>query len=219
MDLRPCSLLLHWTLVVALALLAQEVLAQHIYTNTWAVLVPAGPQEADRLARKHGFLNLGPVSPLLPSPYGSGVFCHLCCGLGRHWAGPWSWLGGCSFWQQSCCVRTRLLQPSSIRCVDSRVVISWTELGPSPASGMVWWHGTAQHTLPAGGGRRKSPSQCEKIVSAVHWWRRGGLPVPDGAPPSELPQRGTALAQLERQQHLLGVPRAGGLTVAMCPWP
>ncbi|NXJ95285.1 FURIN protein, partial [Corythaixoides concolor] len=61
MDLRPCSLLLLWTLVVALALLAREVVAQHIYTNTWAVLVPAGPQEADRLARKHGFLNLGPI--------------------------------------------------------------------------------------------------------------------------------------------------------------
>ncbi|NXH62046.1 FURIN protein, partial [Rhabdornis inornatus] len=61
MDLRPYSLLLLWTLVVALTLLDQEVLAQHIYTNTWAVLVPAGPQEADRLARKHGFLNLGPI--------------------------------------------------------------------------------------------------------------------------------------------------------------
>ncbi|NXL27817.1 FURIN protein, partial [Glaucidium brasilianum] len=61
MDLRPRSLLLLWTLVVALALLAQEVLDQRIYTNTWAVLVPAGPQEADRLARKHGFLNLGPI--------------------------------------------------------------------------------------------------------------------------------------------------------------
>lgn len=65
MDLRPCTLLLLWTLVVALTLLDQDVLAQHIYTNTWAVLVPAGPQEADRLARKHGFLNLGPVSLLL----------------------------------------------------------------------------------------------------------------------------------------------------------
>ncbi|NXF91943.1 FURIN protein, partial [Eubucco bourcierii] len=61
MDLRPCSLLLLCTLVVTLALLAQEVLAQRIYTNTWAVLVPAGPREADRLARKHGFLNLGPI--------------------------------------------------------------------------------------------------------------------------------------------------------------
>lgn len=80
MDLRPCSLLLLWTLVVALTLLDQEVLAQHIYTNTWAVLVPAGPQEADRLARKHGFLNLGPVSLLLPSSHGTSVFCH---GLAR----------------------------------------------------------------------------------------------------------------------------------------
>lgn len=76
MDLRPCSLLLLWTLVVALALLAQEVLAQRIYTNTWAVLVPAGPQEADRLARKHGFLNLGLVSPQLHFPHGSGWLCH-----------------------------------------------------------------------------------------------------------------------------------------------
>lgn len=83
MDLRPCSLLLLWTLMVALALLAQEVLPQRIYTNTWAVLVPAGPREADRLARKHGFLNLGPVSPLLPSPHRSGVLCRLCCCLGR----------------------------------------------------------------------------------------------------------------------------------------
>ncbi|KAM6119639.1 LOW QUALITY PROTEIN: furin [Pterocles gutturalis] len=60
MDLRPRSLPLLWTLVVAVALLAREVLAQRIYTNTWAVLVPAGPQEAERLARKHGFLN-GPI--------------------------------------------------------------------------------------------------------------------------------------------------------------
>uniref|UniRef100_A0A8C4JNH8 furin n=1 Tax=Dromaius novaehollandiae TaxID=8790 RepID=A0A8C4JNH8_DRONO len=68
MDLRPCSLLLLWTLVVALALLAREVLAQRVYTNTWAVLVPAGPREADRLAEKHGFLNLGPVSAPSLSP-------------------------------------------------------------------------------------------------------------------------------------------------------
>lgn len=83
MDLRPCALLLLWTLVVALTLLDQEVLAQHIYTNTWAVLVPAGPQEADRLARKHGFLNLGPVSlpPMLSFPCcqpGTGRCAWLC---------------------------------------------------------------------------------------------------------------------------------------------
>ncbi|XP_025068263.1 furin isoform X2 [Alligator sinensis] len=61
MDLWPRLLLLLWTLVTALALLAQEVLMQRVYTNTWAVQVPAGPREADRLARKHGFLNLGPI--------------------------------------------------------------------------------------------------------------------------------------------------------------
>lgn len=214
MDLRPCSLLLLWTLVVALALLAQEVLAQHIYINTWAVLIPAGPQEADRLARKHGFLNLGPVSPPLPSPRRNSVLCWLCRSLGGCWAWPWSQLGGCSFWQQSHCVCAHSLQPSSIRCIDSRVVISWMELGPSPASGTVWWH-----ALPAGGGRRKSPSQHEKIGTAVRWWRRGGLPVPDGAPRSKLPQCGTASAQPGQQQHLLGVPRARGLTAAACPWP
>ncbi|XP_061450800.1 furin [Rhineura floridana] len=57
MDLKPPLLLWWWTLTAALV--AREVLGQHLYTNTWAVLVPAGPQEAERLARKHGFLNLG----------------------------------------------------------------------------------------------------------------------------------------------------------------
>ncbi|KAF7239569.1 Furin [Varanus komodoensis] len=61
MDLRPPVLLLWWALMVAVDFLAREVLSQHIYTNTWAVLVPAGPQEAERLARKHGFLYLGPI--------------------------------------------------------------------------------------------------------------------------------------------------------------
>uniref|UniRef100_A0A8D0E246 furin n=1 Tax=Salvator merianae TaxID=96440 RepID=A0A8D0E246_SALMN len=59
MDLRPRLLLLCWTLVAVLALLLRGVLSQRIYTNTWAVQVPAGPQAAEQLARKHGFLNLG----------------------------------------------------------------------------------------------------------------------------------------------------------------
>ncbi|XP_063170375.1 furin [Candoia aspera] len=61
MDLRLPLLLLWWTLTAPLALLASEGLSQHIYTNTWAVLVPAGLQEAERMARKHGFCNLGPI--------------------------------------------------------------------------------------------------------------------------------------------------------------
>lgn len=60
MDLRPPLLLLLWTL--ALGLLAGDVAGQHVYTNTWAARVPAGPEEVERLARKHGFVNFGPVS-------------------------------------------------------------------------------------------------------------------------------------------------------------
>lgn len=35
---------------------------QALYTNTWAVRVPAGPEAAAKLARKHGFVNFGQVS-------------------------------------------------------------------------------------------------------------------------------------------------------------
>uniref|UniRef100_A0A8D0GT42 furin n=1 Tax=Sphenodon punctatus TaxID=8508 RepID=A0A8D0GT42_SPHPU len=41
------------------ALLAREVLGHRLYTNKWAVMIPAGPREADRLAKKHDFTNLG----------------------------------------------------------------------------------------------------------------------------------------------------------------
>uniref|UniRef100_A0A8C6YDG2 Tyrosine-protein kinase n=1 Tax=Naja naja TaxID=35670 RepID=A0A8C6YDG2_NAJNA len=61
MDRRLSLLLFWWAMTVPLALLVSEGLSQHIYTNTWAVLVPAGLQEAERMARKHGFLNLGPI--------------------------------------------------------------------------------------------------------------------------------------------------------------
>lgn len=62
MDWRLSLLLFWWAMTLPLTLLVSEGLSQHIYTNTWAVLVPAGLQEAERMARKHGFLNLGPVS-------------------------------------------------------------------------------------------------------------------------------------------------------------
>lgn len=137
MDLRPCSLLLLWTLLVALVLLAQEVLAQRIYTNTWAVLVPAGPQEADRLARKHGFLNLGPVSPSLPPPHRSSV----PAGSAAVWAGAglsptaggWLCLGGRA--PVFVLVHCSRLAPTVV------VVAGW---GRSlPISDTAWWHGTA----------------------------------------------------------------------------
>uniref|UniRef100_A0A8C7W723 Furin (paired basic amino acid cleaving enzyme) b n=1 Tax=Oncorhynchus mykiss TaxID=8022 RepID=A0A8C7W723_ONCMY len=34
---------------------------EEVYTNTWAVHIEGGPQEADRIARKHGFINHGNV--------------------------------------------------------------------------------------------------------------------------------------------------------------
>ncbi|KAM9070591.1 furin isoform X1 [Sarcophilus harrisii] len=58
MELRPW---LQWTVVATLILLVGEALTQKVYTNTWAVLIPGGLTEADRVARKHGFLNLGPI--------------------------------------------------------------------------------------------------------------------------------------------------------------
>ncbi|XP_069818550.1 proprotein convertase subtilisin/kexin type 4 isoform X2 [Dendropsophus ebraccatus] len=36
-------------------------LALRVYTNSWAVKVPGGPEEADRIARKYGFINKGQV--------------------------------------------------------------------------------------------------------------------------------------------------------------
>lgn len=62
MELRPWLL---WVVAAAgaLVLLAADARAQKVYTNTWAVHIPGGPAVADRLARKHGFLNLGQVGP------------------------------------------------------------------------------------------------------------------------------------------------------------
>jgi len=40
--------------------------AEQVYTNTWAVHIPGGPEEADRIASKHDFFNHGHVSNKLP---------------------------------------------------------------------------------------------------------------------------------------------------------
>lgn len=36
--------------------------ARSIFTNHWAVRIPGGPEEAETLAAKYGFANLGQVS-------------------------------------------------------------------------------------------------------------------------------------------------------------
>lgn len=52
-------------LVTLLTLLTAEVtpsLAQKVYTNTWAVHISGGEEEANRVAQKYGFINHGNVS-------------------------------------------------------------------------------------------------------------------------------------------------------------
>ena len=54
----------HWLLVMV----AVGVLLEHsscgdlVYSNSWAVEIGGGDAEADSIARKHGFTNLGRVS-------------------------------------------------------------------------------------------------------------------------------------------------------------
>ena len=62
--LRLVELLLGPLLVLLLAGLGTA-LGQKVYTNTWAVHISGGPEEADRIASKHGFINYGHVSRLL----------------------------------------------------------------------------------------------------------------------------------------------------------
>lgn len=63
MELRPWLL---WVVAAAgpLVLLAADAHGQKVFTNTWAVHIPGGPAVADRVARKHGFLNQGQVGVL-----------------------------------------------------------------------------------------------------------------------------------------------------------
>ncbi|KAM6961384.1 LOW QUALITY PROTEIN: furin (paired basic amino acid cleaving enzyme) b [Aplochiton taeniatus] len=61
MDAR-LALLQLWTLSVLLTTAAwKRTDAGDVYTNTWAVHIRGGPEEADRIARKHGFVNHGNV--------------------------------------------------------------------------------------------------------------------------------------------------------------
>ncbi|XP_029953176.1 furin-1-like [Salarias fasciatus] len=53
--------LLFGLLLVLLLSGLEPVLGEKIYTNTWAVHIPGGQEEADRIAGKHGFINHGHV--------------------------------------------------------------------------------------------------------------------------------------------------------------
>ncbi|XP_037611019.1 furin (paired basic amino acid cleaving enzyme) a [Sebastes umbrosus] len=58
--LRLLELLLVPLLVLLVSGL-EPALGQKVYTHTWAVNIPGGQEEADRIANKHGFLNYGHV--------------------------------------------------------------------------------------------------------------------------------------------------------------
>uniref|UniRef100_A0A4W6EH19 Furin (paired basic amino acid cleaving enzyme) b n=1 Tax=Lates calcarifer TaxID=8187 RepID=A0A4W6EH19_LATCA len=60
MDARVALLHL-WTVLVLLKAELKWIDAAEVYTNTWAVQINGGPEEADRIAREHGFINLGNV--------------------------------------------------------------------------------------------------------------------------------------------------------------
>lgn len=59
MDLRPTVFFLFWT---SLLLQMNDLTGHKVYTNTWAVHIPGGPAVADRIAKKHSFINHGQVS-------------------------------------------------------------------------------------------------------------------------------------------------------------
>uniref|UniRef100_A0A671KU90 Furin-1-like n=1 Tax=Sinocyclocheilus anshuiensis TaxID=1608454 RepID=A0A671KU90_9TELE len=61
MDLRLASLILG-TLLILVTSGPRPSIGQKVYTNTWAVHITGGEQEANRIARKHGFVNHGKVS-------------------------------------------------------------------------------------------------------------------------------------------------------------
>ncbi|KAK1888329.1 Furin-1, partial [Dissostichus eleginoides] len=58
MDARVALLHL-WTALVLLTAKLKWIDAAEVYTNTWAVQINGGAEEADRIAREHGFINHG----------------------------------------------------------------------------------------------------------------------------------------------------------------
>lgn len=67
MDARVALLHL-WTVVVLLKATLKWADAAETYANTWAVQIDGGPEEADRIAAEHGFINHGNVSGVGMTP-------------------------------------------------------------------------------------------------------------------------------------------------------
>uniref|UniRef100_A0A8C9YBF6 Furin (paired basic amino acid cleaving enzyme) a n=1 Tax=Sander lucioperca TaxID=283035 RepID=A0A8C9YBF6_SANLU len=61
MPVLSWAVLLLGPLLVLLVSGLGPALGQKVYTNTWAVHIPGGQEEADQIASKHGFINYGHV--------------------------------------------------------------------------------------------------------------------------------------------------------------
>ncbi|XP_034064301.1 proprotein convertase subtilisin/kexin type 6 [Gymnodraco acuticeps] len=64
LKIRLISLLLRMTLFLLLMLVTVESSRSEVYTNHWAVRVSGGPQQADRVAAKYGYINFGQIGSL-----------------------------------------------------------------------------------------------------------------------------------------------------------
>lgn len=62
MEGRWTPLLFLGAYLVLLAAEVRLITGQGIYTNTWAVHIEGGAEEAERIAQKHGFISHGQVS-------------------------------------------------------------------------------------------------------------------------------------------------------------
>lgn len=58
LGMGPPAALFQLLVFFALMLLVCEA---HFFTNHWAVRITGGPEHADEIAEKHGFLNMGQV--------------------------------------------------------------------------------------------------------------------------------------------------------------
>lgn len=58
LGMRPPATLFQLMMLFALVFLVSEA---RLFTNHWAVRITGGPENADQVAEKYGFLNIGQV--------------------------------------------------------------------------------------------------------------------------------------------------------------
>lgn len=69
------NMFLFFTCVVSTFVVSQTSPSRKVYTNHWAVRITGGSEEAEKLASKYGYKNLGPVSRFLNESRWSEILC------------------------------------------------------------------------------------------------------------------------------------------------